>query len=549
MRTGGQILIDQLEVEGVSLIFGVPGESYLAALDALFDHPTIRFIVCRQEGGAAMMADAAGRLSGRPGVAFVTRGPGATNASPALHIARQDSVPLVLLIGQVGRDMREREAFQEIDYKAFFGDVAKLVIEVDDARRLPEFVHRAFATATAGRPGPVVLALPEDMLRDQVECPPAAASASIEASPDPAAITRLGDMLAAAERPFVILGGGGWQADGYQAMRKFAENWQLPVGCSFRRQSLFDNAHPCYAGHVGLGINPSLRSRIEGADLVLALGTRLSEASTDGYTLISQTRTDQALVHAVADPHEVGRVYQPSLGIVSGVNRLAEALANLPAPEAIPWRARTEAAHRDYRAHVEPVPAPGALNLSEVLAHIRERLPADAIVCNGAGNYASWVNRFYIFRRFMTQLAPTSGSMGYGMPAAVAAALCRPRTPVLAFAGDGCFLMNGQELATAVQYQTKLIILVVNNGMFGTIRMHQERAYPGRTSGTAIANPDFAALARAYGARGEQIETTAAFGPALERALEAEGPSLIELVIDPDQIMPGKSLADLARPS
>jgi len=544
-RTGGRILVDQLRIHGAELAFGVPGESYLAVLDALHDAPGIRYIVCRQEGGAAMMADAYGKLTGRPGVCLVTRGPGATNASAGLHIAAQDSTPVILLIGQVGRGEQEREAFQEIDYRRMFGQSAKWVAQIDQAARIPEFVARAFATATSGRPGPVVLALPEDMLRETADVADAAPYRPVQAHPGPDDMAQLRERLERAARPLMILGGGGWSPAAVTDIRAFAEANGLPVATSFRRQDRLDNTHPNYVGHVGIGINPKLAQRIREADLLLVVGARLGEMTTGGYTLVGIPRPRAPLVHVHPGAEELGRVYQADLPINAGAAAFAAAARALGP---VDHRARagwTEGGRRDYLAHAAPTATPGAVQMGEIMALLNERLPPEAIVTNGAGNYAAWPNRFYRYRAFPSQLAPTSGSMGYGTPAAVAAKLIHPDRPVVAFAGDGCFLMNGQELATAVQYELPIVILVVDNGMYGTIRMHQERAYPGRVSGTELRNPDFAALARAYGATGETVETTAEFAPALERALAAKGPALIAIKVDPEAITPQATLSGL----
>ncbi|TVQ36586.1 MAG: thiamine pyrophosphate-binding protein [Geminicoccaceae bacterium] len=543
-RTGGRILVDQLAQNGVELIFGVPGESYLAALDALVDRPEMRFVICRQEGGAAMMADAHARLTGRPGVAFVTRGPGATNASPAVHIARQDSVPLVLLVGQIDSAFTGREAFQEIDYQAYFGPIAKWVVEVDGPERLPEIMHRAFATALSGRPGPVVVSLPEDVLFAEADIVDAPAVKTTEAAPDPAAIAEIGERLTAAKKPFLLLGGGGWDDTGYAAVRRFAEAWRLPVGCGFRRQSLFDNDHPSYAGHVGLTVTKELGDYLQEADLILTLGSRMSEASSDSYRRFPHQGTaGQALVHIHNDPAELGRVYRADVAVPAGLNRAAEALAALPGTNQPAWAEDTERLHQGYLASRATSPAnPGPLQYGEIMRYLAEALPADAILCNGAGNYAIWVHRFLRYRNFRTQLAPTSGSMGYGTPAAVGAKLTHPDRLVVAFAGDGCFLMNGQEFATAVQHDAAIVVIVVDNGQYGTIRMHQERDYPGRRSGTELKNPDFAALARAYGGHGETVEATSEFPAAWQRALASGKPALIALKLDPRTITPDKFL-------
>ena len=544
-RTGGRILVDQLRLQGVETVFGVPGESYLEVLDALHDTPEIRFVICRQEGGAAMMATAHGELTGRPGIAMVTRGPGATNASAGVHVAQQDSVPMILFVGQIDRGSRERDTFQEVDYRRMFGGMAKWVAEIEDPARIPEFVHRAFATATSGRPGPVVLALPEDMLVETATVPDGRPVAPAEAAPSPAAMAELRDRLARAERPFVILGGGGWTSTGTEALARFLDANGLPAACGFRRQDLLRNDHRCYAGHIGLGPNPRLAERIKASDLVLAIGARLGETTSQSFTLLDVPRPRQTFVHVHNDPEELGRVYQADLAILSSLDRFAAAAADLSPVPSRPWAAATAQAHADELAWRAPTRIPGDLQLGEVVAALAARLPEDTIVTNGAGNYAIWANRHYPYRGLGTQLAPTSGSMGYGLPAAVAAKLAHPGRTVVCFAGDGCFLMTGQELATAIQHELAIIVIVVDNGMYGTIRMHQEREHPGRVSGTALRNPDFAALARAYGAFGARVETTEQFLPAFAEAVASGRPALLHLLLDPDAITPRATLAGL----
>ena len=546
LRTGGQILVDALKIHGVDLAFCVPGESYLAVLDALYDaRDAIRLIACRQEGGAANMAEAYGKLTGRPGICFVTRGPGATNASIGVHTAFQDSTPMILFIGQVARDQVEREAFQEVDFRRMFGPLAKWVAQIDDAARIPELVSQAFHRAMAGRPGPVVIALPEDMLTEQVDVADAGPYKTVRPHPGAADLEAMRDLIAKAERPFMLLGGGGWSADAVADIAAFAEANDLPTGAAFRCQDLFDNTRKNYVGDVGIGINPPLAERVKAADLLLVVGARLGEMTTSGYTLVELPRPKQSLVHVHAGVEELGRVYQADLPINAGMAAFAAAARALPPVDSSAWTAWTAAARADYLANLQHPQIPGALQMGEVMAYLREQLPADAILTNGAGNYTTWVHRFYQYRRFRTQLAPTSGAMGYGVPAAVAAKAVHPDRPVIAFAGDGCFLMNGQELATAVQYGLNIIILVVNNGMYGTIRMHQERHYPGRISGTDLVNPDFAAYARSFGAHGETVETTADFAPAFERAMKAGRPALLELKIDPEAITPRASLSQI----
>jgi acetolactate synthase-1/2/3 large subunit len=545
-RSGGQILVDQLLVHGVDMAFCVPGESYLPVLDALYDvRDRIRLIVCRQEGGAANMAEAYGKLTGNPGICLVTRGPGATNASIGVHTAFQDSTPLILFIGQVGSDVVEREAFQEIDYRRMFGPMAKWVAQIDRADRVPEMLSHAFHLAVSGRPGPVVLALPEDMLSAGSASAETKHFVRVQAHPSAQDLQGLHGLLAAAQRPLVILGGGGWSPQACADLRQFAEKNQLPVACAFRCQDLLDNRHPNYVGDVGIGINPALAKRIKNADLVLAVGPRLGEMTTGGYTMFDIPRPRQTLVHVHAGSEELGRVYQAELMINSGMAEFAACASALPVIDGSRWKLWLEAARADYLAHTVPGPMSGSLDLGQVMVWLTDHLPRDAILTNGAGNYSVWLHRYYYYGGFRTQLAPTSGAMGYGVPAAIAAKLIYPERVVVSFSGDGCFLMNGQELATAVQYELPVIFVVVNNGMYGTIRLHQERTYPGRVHGTALVNPDFAALARAYGASGEIVTRTDEFGPAFERARLARAPALLELRIDPEAITPTTTLSAL----
>lgn len=544
-RLAGHALVEALIAQGIDTCFGVPGESFLAVLDGFHQHAgRIRFVGCRQEGGAAFMAEAGAKLTGKPGVCFVTRGPGATNASIGLHTAFQDSTPLILFIGQVGSDMRDREAFQELDYRAVFGPnslgFAKWATEIPSADRLPEYVARAFHVAQQGRPGPVVLALPEDMLTTPSVAAVLPRAEPAQAWPAPGALREVRSLLLAAQRPLVIAGGGGWTPEATHALERFAENWQLPVGCAFRRQDLFDNGHRLYAGDVGIGINPKLAQRVKDADLVIALGARLDEMTTGGYTLLAAPRPAQKLVHVHAGPEELGRVYAADLLLQSSMASAAKALESLAAPTQLPWTDWAAAARADYEANQVPQ-AVDPLDMAAVVQALTRHAP-DGIYTNGAGNYSGWLHRYHrygaLHRSGRTQLAPTSGAMGYGLPAAVAASLLAPHRHVINLAGDGDFLMNGQELATATacgagrEGSGRLISIVVDNGTYGTIRMHQEREYPARVSGTALANPDFAALARAYGWAGERIEATAAFEPALVRALERREPTLLHLLLD-----------------
>ncbi len=544
-RTGARLLVDALQANGVDRAFCVPGESYLAVLDALYDAPEIGLVVCRQEGGAAMMAEAYGKLTGRPGICFVTRGPGATNASAGLHVAYQDSTPMILFVGQVGRDMRDREAFQELDYRRVFGQMAKDVLEVDSAARMPEIVSRAFHTATAGRPGPVVISLPEDMLRDSVEAVPARPCRPVETDVGQPELSRLAELLTTAERPLIIVGGGGWSAAAAADLEAFAMAHKVPVGASFRCQDYFDNTHPLYAGHVGVGIDANLARRVREADLLIVIGARLGEMTTSGYTLLQVPAPRQVLVHVHADAEELGRVYRPDLGINASLGRFARALRGLAVPATCRWEEWAAAARRDFENFSRPTEVPGAVNLGRIVASLREVLPPEAIVTNGAGNYATWVHRFHFYRHFRSQLAPTSGSMGYGLPAAVAAQLVHRDRPVVCFAGDGCFMMTCQEFTTAVRYGLPIVVVIANNGMYGTIRMHQERDYPSRVSGTELVNPDFARFAEVCGGHGELVERTEDFAAAFARARASGKASIIELRIDPEALTPNASLSQI----
>ena len=543
-RTGGQLVAECLRLHGVDTIFTVPGESFLAVLDGLHDVKTdIRLVVCRQEGGAAYMAEAYAKVTGRPGVVMVTRGPGATNASVGVHTAFQDSTPLVVLIGQVGRDQFEREAFQEVDFRKMYAPLAKWVTQIENPARVPELLGRAFQTAASGRPGPVVVALPEDMLRESAAVGLGDPYKVVRASPGPAQMERVRELLARARQPFMLVGGGGWTAQTAADVMAFAEANRIATGAGFRCQDYFDNTHPCYAGHVGIGVEPALAARIKASDLLIVIGERLGEITTGGYTLLAVPRPAPTLVHVQAGVEELGRVYQADLPINAGSPEFAAAARRLDPVDSSRWSAETAKAHAEYEATLTPTAQPGALDMGLVMRIVRDRLPADAIVTNGAGNYATWVHRYYRFRRFRSQLAPVSGSMGYGVPSAVAAKLAHPERTVVSFSGDGCFLMNGQELSTAVRYGLDPVFLVVNNGMFGTIRMHQEREYPGRVHGTDLVNPDFAAYARAFGAHGEIVDKTADFAAAFERALTAGRAALLELRVDPEAITPRTTLS------
>ena len=547
LRSGGEILVASLVAQHATHAFGVPGESYLAVLDALHDvRDRLRFVVCRQEGGAAYMAEAFGKLIGRPGIAFVTRGPGASNAAVGIHTAAQDSTPMIVFVGQVGGETADREAFQEIDYRRMYGGVAKWAAQIDRAERIPEYVAHAYRISMSGRPGPVVLALPEDMLAARAEAPDAPYVEAIPAAPAADAIRDAQERLSRAKRPLVIVGGSRWDAEARAALQRFAEAARLPVACAFRQQSLFDNRHPGYAGDVGIAINPRLAARVRDADVLLVIGERLGEMTTSGYTLLDIPTPRQALIHVHPDAAELGRVYQPALAISATPGAFLDAIDGYAAR---PLAASADAgvAHDDYEAWRAPRPVPGAVDLWRIVQWLDERLPADAVLTNGAGHYATWIHRIFRYGGARTQLAPYSGSMGYGVPAAVAAKLVHPQRTVVSWNGDGCFLMNGQELATAVQYALAILFVVIDNGMYGTIRMHQERHYPARVSGTELVNPDFAALARAYGAHGETVAATAEFAPAFERALATGRPALLHVKVDPQALTMSATLDELRK--
>ncbi len=554
-QLAGHLLVDCLLAQGVTHAFGVPGESYLAVLDGLYARrDQIRFITCRQEGGAAFMAEAHGKLTGRPGICMVTRGPGAANASIGVHTAFQDSTPMVLLVGDVASDCRDREAFQEVDYSSFFGPgtkgFAKRVERIDDADRMPEYVARAFATAMNGRPGPVVLVLPEDMLTQMTGARPLPRVESVPAWSDPDALGALREMLLASRQPLIIAGGGGWTPRSAQALQRFAENWHLPVGNAFRFQDTFDNHHPLYAGDVGIGLNPKLAARIKASDLILAIGPRLGEMTTGNYTLLEAPRARQKLVHIHASAEELNRVYQADLAIQATMNAAARSLEPLAAPLSLPWEAWAASCNADYLENLEPQALPGTIEMPAIVGLLQRHLPPDAVLTNGAGNFASWLHRFFRYhglaKGHKTQLAPTVGAMGYGVPAGIAAAITSGRV-AFTIAGDGDFLMNGQELATAVQHGAKSIILLLNNGMYGTIRMHQEREYPRHVSGSHLNNPDFTALARAYGYAGVRITYTAEFEAELLAALARSQGTLIEVVLDPEVITTRATLSSITR--
>ncbi len=541
-RSGGQVLVDQLIIQGVERISCVPGESFLAALDAMFD-VDIDLLVCRHEGGAALMAEAYGKLTGKPGICFVTRGPGATNAAHAVHIAAHDSTPMILFVGQVERGVLGREAFQEIDYKHFFGGIAKWVVEIDRATRIPELIARAFRMATQGRPGPVVVSLPEDMLTEVANCVDAPKVVRVVAAPCTDDLLTLESYLSNARSPLVVLGGSSWDEAGYESIHDFASRFNLPVATSFRRTHLFNALHPSYAGDMGFGINPALSKRVKESDLIVLIGARMSEVPSSSYTLLDIPKPKQRLVHVYPDSNEIGRVYQPDLGIVAAPQAMAIALKSMRAPLQIPWVTETANAHQAYLDWTEaPKTLPGDFQYGEVIVWLRNRMPRNTIVCNGAGNFAIWVHRYWRHQELSTQLAPTSGSVGYSVPVGVMAKRQFPDRPVIVFSGDGCFLMQGQEFAVAVQYGINVIVIVIDNGMYGTIRMHQERDYPKRVIGTDLNNPDFAALARAFGGHGETVRFTSEFAPAFERVIACGKPAIIHCFIDPQAITPAKTL-------
>jgi acetolactate synthase I/II/III large subunit len=543
-RSGARILVDQLVVHGVDTAFCVPGESYIAVLDALRDAP-IRLVVARHEAGAANMAEAYGKLTGRPGICFVTRAPGATHAATGVYTAFQDSTPLILFVGQVPLEHRGREAFQELDYTDAFGALTKLAIEVEEAEQFPEVTARAFQTAVSGRPGPVVVALPEDVLSDAADVEDAAQFSPARAAPSPEDLARVRGLLRAVERPLVVVGGGGWTATAATDLQVFAEASALPVAASFRRQDYIDNTSPCYAGVLTIGHDASLARRLREADLLLVIGSRLGDIATRGYTTLEPPRTPQTLVHVHADPEELGRVFQPDLPIVAGSADFLAAARALEPVDGSHRAAWVESAHADFLTSLRHERGPGDLDVGDVMEHLRERLPGDAILTNGAGNYTVWCHRFYSFSRYRTQLAPCSGAMGYGIPAAIAAKVVHPERTVVCVSGDGDFLMSGHELAAAVQEELPIVVLVVNNGMYGTIRMHQERLFPGRVVATDLANPDFAAWAEAFGAYGEVVLRSEDFPEAFERALEQNRPALLELRVDREAITPRQTISQI----
>ena len=545
LRHGGRIVADQLVIQGCKAAFCVPGESFLALLDGLYDTPSVRTVVCRQEGGAAMMAEAYGKLTGEPGVCLVTRGPGATNAASGVHVAHQDSTPMILIVGQVGRDMMDREAFQEIDYRRMYGQMAKWVAQVDDTARLPEYVSRAYHIAQSGRPGPVVLALPEDVLsetadvQDTQPANPARPKAAFED------VASFKEVLESAERPMMIIGGGGWNAKTTADAERFSEANNIPVLSSFRCQDYFDNRHPNYCGQAGIGLNPKIAARFRDADLLITLGARLGEITSSGYELFGVPNMAMRFVHVHPGADEIGHVYRPDLSINSTSPAFASAIADLQLSSAARWKEWTAGATAEYRAGNVPKASPGEFQMEHAVAAVRSKLADEDIVTNGAGNYAVWLNRHFEYRRYRTQLAPTSGSMGYGLPAAIAAGIVRPDVRTVCFAGDGCFMMTGQELATAMAERLNIIIVVPNNGMYGTIRMHQERRYTERVHGTSLVNPNFAKLAESYGAHGIQVSTNQEFDAAFDQALAQNGPVLIEALMSSDALSPTATLQEI----
>ena len=548
-RTGAQALINALGINSIDRIFSIPGESFLAALDALYDKPEIALTICRNEGGASYMTEAYGKLTGKPGVCFVTRGPGATNASCGLHVAMQDSTPMILLIGQIARKDMDREAFQEIDYRRMFGQVAKWVAQIEDADRIPEYLNRAFATATSGRPGPVVLALPEDMLTDITDAADANPWQALKTHPAAEDIDNTIEILSQAKSPIIIVGGSGWSEATRLGLQNFAEESSLPVVNTFRCQDYIDHQHPNYIGDLGIGVNPALSQRIQKADTLLVIGARLGEMTTGGFELIDIPNPSQTMIHIHSGAEELGHIYQPDLAINASSDAFIEALKvrQLNVSNSKGWKKQLEQARQDFENWSTPVRSKGSLQFSEIIQTVQQATDDDAIICNGAGNNTNWLHRFYRFHQYRTQLAPTSGTMGYGVPAAISAKLMYPHKTVVAFAGDGDFMMNGQELATAMQYGANIIIIVVNNGTYGTIRMHQEREYPERVVGTDMLNPDFCALAKAYGADAELVTRTEDFAAAFDRAQSANKPTLIEIQLDPDILTPTMTIEGLRK--
>ncbi len=544
MRHGGKILVDQLEINGVKCAFTVPGESFLAALDGLH-HAGVKTVICRQEGGASMMAEAWGKMTGEPGICFVTRGPGAANAMAGLHVAQQDSTPMILFLGLPGSEHEDREAFQEMEVKSVFGTFVKWVAVIRDTKRIPEYVSRAFHVARSGRPGPVVLGLPEDMLSAEVDVADAKSATRIQPAPSTGDMSAFQAALGKAKAPMMIVGGPGWSEATRKTIQAFAERFELPVASAFRYQDYFDNRHPNYAGCAGIGIDPKLQAAIKASDLLIVAGARMGEMTTQGYSLLDIPNPKQFLVHVHPSPDELGTVYRPDLAITATATTFAEAIRGINTGAKPTWGARAAELHAGVLASWKPIETPGSVKLEQVMRTVSEMLPDDAIVTNGAGNYAAFLHRYFTYKQFRTCLAPTSGSMGYGLPAAIAAKLAEPKRTVVNFAGDGCFLMTGQEFATCVQYQLPIVTVISNNNMYGTIRMHQEREYPARVIGTTLVNPDFAAYARAFGGHGETVTRTEDFKAAMDRALASGKPAIIELKVDPEAISVRQTITQL----
>ena len=545
MRHGGKILIDQLEAQGASAVFTVPGESFLAALDGLHDSNRIKTVICRQEGGAAMMAEAWGKVTGEPGICMVTRGPGAANAMAGLHVAQQDSTPMIMFLGLPGEQHEDREAFQEIETKSLFGSFVKWAAVIRSTARIPEYVSRAFHVAKNGRPGPVVLGLPEDMLSTMGEADDAKPARLAEPAPSTADQATFAALLAKAQRPLMIVGGPGWSGKIQKQVEAFADRFDMPVAAAFRFQDYIDNRHRCYAGHAGIGLDGKLAAAIGASDMLIVVGARLGEMTTSGYTLLEIPNPRQTLVHVHPSGNELGSVYRADLPINATAATFADLLESLPAPASKPWSATTKALHDAYLVSLSPLVTPGSVQFAEVVRTVSDMLPENGIVTNGAGNYAGFVHRYTQYKGYRSCLAPASGSMGYGLPAAIAAKLADPTRTVVNYAGDGCFLMTGQEMATAAQYGLDIVTIIANNGMYGTIRAHQERQYPERVVGTTLMNPDFAAYARAFGGHGEKVSRTADFKPAFERALASRKPAIIELEIDPEALTPRQTLSQI----
>ena len=545
IKTGGELVVDALEAHGVKQLFCVPGESYLEVLDALHDSPIVA-TSARQEGGAAMMAEAWGKLHGTPGICFVTRGPGATNASAGIHVAQQDSTPMILFIGQINSQLRHREAFQEVDYGQVFGSMAKWVAEIDSPDRITEMVSRAWSVASSGRPGPVVLVLPEDTLSGEAMGTDIKPFSTLETYPSSADLQHMAHLLEQSNNPIIIIGGSRWCADSVAHIEAFAEQFKVPVACSFRRQMLFNHDHPNYAGDVGLGINPDLKLAISNADLVILMGGRFSEVPSQNYQLLGVHGAQQQLIHIHASAEELGRVYRADLAIHASPKALAQGLSQLPPTLKVSQQRldHLSKCHKNYQnwSSLPTEAHPGEVQMPAVMAHLATSLPKNAIITNGAGNYATWIHRFWKFSEYGTQLAPTSGSMGYGLPAAIAAKIAFPNKTVVAFAGDGCFQMTMQEFGTAVQAKAAVVVLVIDNGMYGTIRMHQELHFPDRISVTNLVNPDFCALAKAYGAFAALVTNSNQFPQALSDAIRAKKPALIHIKLDPQALTPSKTL-------